>query len=162
LAPRAKTGASSALWIGDGGSLEEFTKLSIIQTLKRQPKKQADEKVTNMDSPMDANGVIYQELIGTIADPGTWEITLFWDPEDPQHQLMMARLDNHVHNYQVRGPNNLGSSPLTRKFTERFAAQMFESPSYDLTVDKAMTLTIKLQIIGEPEDVTYDDPADGN
>jgi hypothetical protein len=124
--------------------------------------KQATEKVTNQDSDIDANGMIYQELIGTITDPGTVDVTINWVPADTSHQLLLSLFDNQVHNWQIRGPIVLGSSPLERKFTFRFAAQMFDRPDVDLPLEKQMTLTLKLQLIGEPEPVTYLDPADGN
>jgi hypothetical protein len=161
--PRARTGAGSALYMGNGDSPETFMRLAMIQTIKDNGMKQAEEKVTNQDSDIDqTTGMVYQEEIGTIVDPGTLDVTLFWVPNDASHQELFNRFDNQPHNYQIRGPLNIGSSPLTRKFTKRFQAQMFESPSEEFTVDKAMLLTLKLQRIGQPDAVTYDDAADSN
>lgn len=162
--PRASTGAGSALYRGDGASPENFNNGRIAQvlTIKDSGMKQATEKVTNMDSDINANGQIFQELIGTVVDPGTYDLTLNWVPADTSQQSLLDCFDNKVHNWQIRGPINIGSSPLTRKFTSRFAATMFESASKDLTVDKAMVLTVKLQVIGQPDDITYNDPVGSN
>ena len=147
--------------MGNGASPENFAKLAQLLTNKWSGAKQSTEKTTNQDSDMDENGIIYQELIGTIADPGTLDITANWVPDDTSQQTLLGRFDNQVHNYQVRGPVDLTTSPLTRKFTFRFAASMFESPSFELSVDKTMVLTSKLQLIGESS-LTYNDAADSN
>jgi hypothetical protein len=160
---RAKTGAGCALYQGDGGSPENFNKLAQILTLKWSSMKQASEKVTNQDSQTDQYNNVYQELLGTIVDPGMIELTLNWVPGDATHQLLLSHAcDGAVHDFQIRGPVNIGSSPSTRMFTFRFSAQLFDRPDIDLPLDKAMTLTVKLQLIGVPGGITYNDPVNSN
>jgi hypothetical protein len=148
--PRATTGAGCALNYGDGASPENFTKLAQITIIKRSGWKQATEKVTNQDSTINAANQIYQELIGTIVDPGTVEVTVNWVPNDVTHKAMLTRFDGQPHNYTITGPLDPGVSPEVPRFTIAFSATQFDFPDMNLELDKAMMLPIKLQIIGQP------------
>lgn len=156
--PKAKAGAGSGLYYGDGASPEVFHKLAQLLTLKKTGKKLNTEKVTNQDSPSDSNGLIYEEIIGTIAAGGTVDATLNAVWTDASQQALLALFDNQAHDFQIRAPQDKNASPVAPLASIAFSAMMLDYPDMDFPLDKAMTLTVKLTIIG-PDTITFSEPA---
>lgn len=157
--PKAKAGYGAGLWYGNGGSPETFTKIAQIMTTKKSGEKQANEKVTNQDSPMDAAGRVREELIGTIVTGGTVDITANFLETDATHQALFASSDGGLndgqpHDYELRwydmtiDPAQSGTPGLRVAFT----GYLFDIPDIDLPIDKAKTISCKFTITGN---VTY-------
>ena len=157
LAIKARSGAGSGLFVGDGASPENFLKLAQVLTLKRSGKKQAQEKVTNQDSPMDVNGIIWEEILGTIASGGTIDATINLVPQDKSQQNLFNLFNGDAYDWQLQGPPDLSLSPVVPKFTWSFSAVLFDFPDIDLPVDKAMTCTVKLTVVG-PDSLVFSEP----
>lgn len=152
--PKAKTGYGAGLWYGS-----PMTKIAQVLTLKKSGEKQASEKVTNQDSPMDAAGRVCEELIGTIKTGGTIDMTINLVETDATHQNLFDEStgglwDGQPHDLELRwydptiDPSQSGTPGVLIQFT----ALMLDAPDIDFPLDKAKTATLKFTIIG---DVTY-------
>jgi len=156
LAIKARSGAGSAIMVGNGGSPETFTtRLAQVMTIKLSGKKQNSEKVTNQDSAADpTTGIIYEELIGTIATGGTVDVTVNYVPTDASHKALMALFDGKAHNIQVVAPLDKTVSPIVPLVTWTIPVLLLDFPDRDLPLDKAMTLSLKFSVIG-PDVAVY-------
>lgn len=154
MAKKAKSGAGCQLQMGNAASPEVFTKLGQLLTLKKAGKKINLEKVTNQDSDVDANGLIYEEFMATIVSGGSVDYTLNFDPKDTTQRALLAAFDGQQHNFKIVGPNDSLASPVAPLFTWAFKAYVSDYPDADLPLDKAMTLSGKLTITGS-DTLTY-------
>jgi hypothetical protein len=154
LAIRARAGAGASLLIGDGASPETFLRLAQVLTLKHTGKKLATEKTTNQDSSQDNLGNIWEELIGTIATGGTIDVTLNFVPTDTSQRALMNLWDGKAHNIQLNTPLDKTVSPAVPLASWLFPACLFDFPDIDLPLEKAMTLTLKLTLVG-PDTVSW-------
>lgn len=148
---KATTGAGSSLYIVD--SSPEI-RVGQVRELKWPGGKQKTEDVTNQDSEVDANGVIWSELIGTIAEGGDIEMTMNYVPSDTAQRAFMAFFGTGPHDYELRESIDTTASPPARGI-QPFSATMFESPTIDYSVDKARVLNVKLKIVGAPGIKTF-------
>lgn len=149
MASKAKIGAGTKLKLGDGASPEVFTAIAEILTLKRSGKSIKTADVTNMDSPTDGNGVIYEEFLGTIASGGDLDFTYNFIPDSSggQHAFRSA-FDGKVHNYEiVTNIDNPANSPAT-KWTLSFAGLITTSDDLDFAIDKQIVGTGKIKVSG--------------
>ena len=154
--PKAKAGYGAGLWYGDGASPEVFTKLAQILTLKKSGEKQASEKVTNQDSPMDAAGRVCEELIGTILTGGTVDVTMNLVPTDTTQQKLYAHTggglnDGQPHDFELRwyDPTIDPAQSGTPGVRVQFTGYLFDIPDMDFPIDKAQTISCKFTITGD-------------
>lgn len=149
MSTQAKLSAGTLLKIGDGASPEVFTTVAEILTLKVSGRAIATPDVTNMDSPKDGLGVIYQEFIGSIATGGDVDFTYNFIPSSSGGQNdLRQHFDGLTHNFQIVTPvDNTANSPVT-KWTFSFAAIVSESDNVDFDIQKQMIGSGKLKISG--------------
>jgi hypothetical protein len=152
MAPKAKSGYGAGLWYGS-----PMTKLAQILTCKKSGEKQASEKVTNQDSPMDTAGRVREELIGTIVTGGTVDVTMNMLETDATHQDLFSNSglnDGQAHSFELRWYDMTvdPTQSSTPAFSVEFEAIMFDIPDIDFPLDKAKVLTTKFTVVG---DVVY-------
>lgn len=148
---QAKTGYGAKLYYGS-----PMLPFAEILTLKKSGEKQANEKVTNQDSPVDTAGRVREELLGTIVSGGTVDMTLNAIWTNTTHRDLFDHTgtglnDGKPHAFEIRGPVD-PLAPDTPLVTIAFDAILFDIPDIDLPLDKQMMLTVKLTITG---DVAY-------
>lgn len=149
MATKAKLSAGTKLQIGDGASPEVFTTVAEILTLKKSGTAIATPNVTNMDSPADSLGVIYEEFIGAIASGGDIDFTYNFIPDSTGGQnALRSHFDGLTHNFKIVTPaDNTANSPVT-KWTLSFAAIVSENDNIDFDIQKQMIGSGKLKISG--------------
>jgi hypothetical protein len=148
MASKAKAGTGTKLKLGDGASPEVFTTVAEITSLKMAGRTVKTDDVTNMDSPTDSNGLLYEEFIATVASSGGVDFTYNFTPNDTAQQAVRTAFDGKLHNFQiVTVIDKTGSSPLT-KWTFSFAAIVEMVDGVDFPVDKKVSGTGKLKISG--------------
>lgn len=146
---KASIGAGTKLQLGDGASPENFTAIAEIKSLKNSGRSIKTDEVTNMDSPADTNGVIWEEFIGTVASGGELDFTYNWIPEATGGQAAFrTAFDGKVHNFRiVTNRLNTANSPAT-KWTMAFAGLITTADELDFSTDKAVSGSGKIKVSG--------------
>jgi hypothetical protein len=148
MASKAKAGAGTKLQLGDGASPEVFSTIAEILSLKSSGKTIKTDDVTNLDSPVDGAGLIYEEFIATIASAGGIDFTYNYTPNATAQQTIRTAFDGKVHNFKiVTSVDNTANSPVT-KWAFSFAALVESIDGLDFPVDKKITGSGKLKISG--------------
>jgi hypothetical protein len=149
MATQAKLSAGTKLQLGDGASPELFTAVAEILTLKRSGQSIKTPDVTNMDSPADGNGVIFEEFIASIATGGDVDFTYNFIPSSTGGQDgLRDAFDGELHNFRIVTPaSNAATSPV-RNWRLAFAAIVSECDNVDFDIQKQMVGSGKLKISG--------------
>jgi len=153
---KAKAGAGSSLWIETVSSPQTFSKVGqVLPPLKWSGAKIKTADTTNQDSSTDANGIIWEEMIPTIASGGTVDLQVNAVWTDPAQRAFFPAFDGQPHNFELRTPDDPDSSPRVPFATFPFSGYLFDRPDIDLPLDKQMTLTIKITVVGAPDPIVY-------
>jgi len=136
---RAFAGQGSQLQLGAGtpAAPGAYTTIAEITKIQRSGSKMDLVDVTNMDSIG-----AYREKLATLLDGGDIALDANYIPQDATQQSLQALFDNRtLAPWQIVLPNSLG--------TWNFNAYLM-SLDFDLSTDKASTLSSKLTITGKP------------
>jgi predicted secreted protein len=136
---RAFAGQGSQLQLGAGtpAAPGAYTTIAEVTKIQRSGSKMDLVDVTNMDSIG-----AYREKLATLLDAGDVAFDMNYIPSDVTQQSLQALFDNRtLAPWQIVLPNSLG--------TWNFNAYLM-SNDFDLSTDKASTLTAKLSITGKP------------
>ena len=156
---KAKAGAGASLWIGDGNSPEHFSKVGqVLSQLKWTGAKIKTADTTNQDSLTDSNALIWEEMIPTIVSGGTVDLQVNAVWSDPAQRAFFAAFDGKPHNFSLRTPNDQNTSPLVPEAQFGFSGYLFDRPDIDLPLDKQMTLSVKISVVGPPDPIVWSKP----
>lgn len=137
---RAFAGQGSQLQLGSGtpASPGTYTTIAEITKIQRSGSKMDIVDTTNMDSIG-----AYREKLATLLDGGEISFEANYIPQDATQASLQAAFDNRtLAPWKIELPNSLGNWV--------FAAYVSTPSDFDLTVDKASTISGKLTITGKP------------
>lgn len=149
MSSQAKSGVGTKLKLGNAASPEVFTAVAEILTLKigGQSVKTAD--VTNMDSPADGVGKIYEEFIGTIASSGDIDFTYNFIPTAGGGQDSFRQaFDAKTHNFKIVTTIAVPASSPVTYWTFSFAGIVSECDNLDFAIDKQIIGSGKIKVSG--------------
>lgn len=136
---QAKRALGTKLKMGDGASPEVFTAIAEIISIQQQGQKIDLIDVTNMDSEANANGLIYREFIGGLADGGELSFSANFIPTNDTQQDFMDAFDGLKKRWRVVLPDDLGY----------FSCEAFiNANDFDYSIDKQLGFSGKLKVSG--------------
>jgi predicted secreted protein len=132
------TYGGSQAFAGQGAQLQlAGTTVAEITKIQRSGSKMDIVDVTNMDSIG-----AYREKLPTLLDGGDISFDALYIPHDPTQQALQTQFDTRALGaWSIILPNALGSWAFNAYLT---------TCDFDLSVDKASTLSGKLAITGKP------------
>lgn len=132
---RAFAGQGSQLQLGDG--VGGFTTIAEMTKIQRSGSKADTVDVTNMDS----TGA-YREVLPTLLTPGDISFDGNYIPEDATQQALQTQFDNRTLSpWRLVLPDSKGRWDFNAYVT---------SFDFDVSFDKASTISGKLTITGKP------------
>lgn len=146
---QAKLAAGTKLQLGDGASPEIFANIAEILTLGTGGNTIKTPEVTNMDSPANGAGVIFEEFIGATASGGEVDFTYNFIPSPTGGQQdFRDSFDGLVHNFRIVIPvANPAISPV-RNWRLAFAGVVSMTDKIDFAIDKQMIGSGKIKVSG--------------
>jgi hypothetical protein len=145
MATQARLGAGTQFQFMTGSpatytTVPEVTKLSFggIEVSKVE--------VTNQDSPV-ANGLIFKELIGGLAEGKETTATFNYRYNDPTQLALQAAQDGNSHQFQIV-LRSLATSPATTLKTIQFNALVSNWEIPDFPLNKQIEGSVKLTVTG--------------
>jgi hypothetical protein len=149
MSSSAKLSAGTLLKLGNGASPEVFTAVAEILTLKRSGQSIKTPDVTNMDSPKDGLGVIFEEFIASIATGGDIDFTYNFVPSATGGQKNLRdAFDGQLHNFKIVTPSPVPASSPVTYWTFSFAGIVSECDNVDFDIQKQMVGSGKIKISG--------------
>lgn len=153
MSTKARAAVGAKLQLGDGASVETFTTIVEVTSLKRSGWKIDIPDASNFDSPTDAAGNINREYITGLVDPGEFQFTANYIPNTAAtgQEKFRAAFDGKAHNFKLILPNDPAiSSPLTTLGTWAFTGIITSPGDMDFPLDKPMTVSGTIKVTGAP------------
>lgn len=137
----AKRAIGTKLKIGNGSSPESFADVPEITQLSITGTKVDIIDITNMDSPASANGLIFREKLGGLADGGEVSFTMNYLPTSTAQIAFRTAIDGLTHNFQIVLPSGAGGGTFS-------FAGFVSGADNDFAIDKQLTASGKITISG--------------
>lgn len=138
----AVTGAGATLSIGSSPVV-----INYWETITPSGQKTSTVNVTNASSPVAGTaGLLTTEILPTVIDSGTWELSMIYVPNDPGQAALLAAAQNGT--LQAFSLALKAAAGQTAGTTITFSAFVTSLPVPDVAFDKTATCKATLTVSG--------------